>query len=133
MPSFASPFAVGNLMLIASMLCSALGQIMIKHVMNGHDFPQFSTTSLKQLAAPTVFLQVSLAAMMIGSGFFFWVAALAKLDLSYAYPIASSSVLLVTLMSGVFLGEQVTLRVWIGTALVVLGVLLLLPRGVAPA
>lgn len=127
-----SPFATGNLMLMASMLCSALGQIMIKRVINATDFSQFSLASLKQFTAPNLFLQGNLGAIFVVGGFLFWVAALAKLDLNYAYPIASSSVLLVTLLSGLFLGEQLTLRIWLGTALIVLGVYLLLPRGASP-
>ena len=127
-----SSFAIGNLILIASMLCGAIGQIMIKSVMNAADFSHFSAATLKQFASPDIFLPGSLGAILVVSGFLLWLAALTKLNLSYAYPIACSSVLLVTLMSGLFLGEQLSLRIWLGTALIVLGVLLLLPPGTSP-
>jgi len=119
-------------MLMASMLCSAFGQIMIKRVINGTDFSQLSLASLKQFTAPNIFIQGNLGAILIVGGFLFWIAALTKLDLNYAYHIDSSSVLLVTLLSGLFLGEQLTLRIWLGTGLIVLGVYLLLPRVTFP-
>jgi drug/metabolite transporter (DMT)-like permease len=59
---------------------------------------------------------------------FFWMSAISKLPLSYAYPFMSSAFLLVVLLSVFFFGE--TLNIWkiVGTLLVVLG-LILLSRG----
>ena len=69
----------------------------------------------------------SIALLLLVSGFLFWVLSLTRLDLSYAYPIACSSVLLVALMSAIFLGEAVTLRMWSGTVLILIGIALLTP------
>jgi uncharacterized membrane protein len=64
---------------------------------------------------------------MLGVGLVFWLLCLDRLNLSYAYPIACSSVLLVALFSGLFLGETVTLKMWSGTVLILIGIVLLMP------
>jgi uncharacterized membrane protein len=53
------------------------------------------------------------------------VLCLTKLDLSYAYPVVCSSVLLVAFFSGMFLGETITLRTWLATALILIGLAIL--------
>jgi uncharacterized membrane protein len=64
---------------------------------------------------------------MIVGGFVFWTLSLTKLNLSYAYPIACSSALLVAFLSAAVLGETVTLKTWMGTLLIVLGTALIVP------
>ena len=53
-----------------------------------------------------------------------WVVALTKFDLSYAYPFMSLSFVLVALLSGVILGEELSLPRVIGFGLVVLGLII---------
>ncbi len=61
---------------------------------------------------------------MLVAGFLFWMMSLSRLDLSYAYPLACPSALLVAVLS---LGEVVTARMWWGAAMIVLGTVLLVP------
>jgi uncharacterized membrane protein len=56
--------------------------------------------------------------------FIAWVVALTKFDLSYAYPFMSLSFVLVALLSGVILGEELSLPRVIGFGLVVLGLII---------
>jgi undecaprenyl phosphate-alpha-L-ara4N flippase subunit ArnE len=63
----------------------------------------------------------------VASGFVCWLQALARLDLSYAYPLACASILVVAVLSWLVLGEPLSIRVWIGTLLVLAGVALLAP------
>jgi uncharacterized membrane protein len=65
--------------------------------------------------------------MMLLLGFVFWILALSKLNLNYAYPIACTSVIFVALFSSIFLGESITLRMSIGTALILVGIIFLMP------
>ena len=65
---------------------------------------------------------------MLVAGFLFWILCLVRLELSYAYPVACSSVLFVSLFSVIFLGETVTPRMWIGTAFILVGLVLLMPK-----
>jgi drug/metabolite transporter (DMT)-like permease len=68
-----------------------------------------------------------LIGVMIVAGFIFWTFSLTKLNLSYAYPIACSSALLVALLSAFLLGEAVTVKTWLGTGMIVVGTALLVP------
>jgi drug/metabolite transporter (DMT)-like permease len=63
--------------------------------------------------------------VLLVAGFLLWVLCLTKLDLSYAYPVVCSSVLLVAFFSGLFLGETITVRTWCATALILAGLVLL--------
>lgn len=58
----------------------------------------------------------------------FWMLALSKLPLSSAYPLTATSFLLVLAFGALMLGEPVTWGKAIGTALVVLGVVVLATR-----
>lgn len=55
---------------------------------------------------------------------FFWLIALSRVDLSYAYPFVGLGYVLVVAFSWLFLGEHVSPLRWAGTALIVGGVLL---------
>ena len=55
----------------------------------------------------------------------FWMAAMTKFRLSYAYPFMSLAFVLVMLFSVMFLGETLTSGKSIGTALVVTGLVVL--------
>ena len=72
--------------------------------------------------------QNTIARSVSVAGFGFWVLALARLELSYAYPIACSSILFVALLSTVFLGEPMTPKMWVGTVMILVGVILLTPQ-----
>jgi multidrug transporter EmrE-like cation transporter len=67
------------------------------------------------------------ALVLLGTGFVFWMMSLNKLDLSYAYPVACSSAVIITLFSVLFLGEAVSIKGWCGTVLIILGIILLAP------
>lgn len=109
------------------MVCGALSQIFIKQLVDRIELTQPSLASLAQFFRPEIFIPGSIGAASLLGGFLLWLACLTRLDLSYAYPIACSSVLLVTLFSTAFLGEPVTLRIWVGTLSILFGILLLLP------
>ena len=54
----------------------------------------------------------------------FWMAAMTRFDLSYAYPFTSLSFVLVLAISFLFLGEPVTLPKLIGMALITGGIVI---------
>jgi len=60
----------------------------------------------------------------IACGALFWLAALSRVDLSWAYPLLSMGYILVLIFSWLFLGETVSYIRWIGAILVVIGVIL---------
>jgi drug/metabolite transporter (DMT)-like permease len=121
-------FAQGNLYLVVSVFCAAASQVVLKAVLR--ELPlEPDLRSWAALLAPARLLRSALAVVLLSGGFASWVWALRCLPLSYAYPIACASILLVVLFSALFLGEAVTPRMWLGTLLVLAGVALLVPRG----
>ncbi len=55
---------------------------------------------------------------------FFWLIALSRVDLSYAYPFVGLAYVAVALFSWLFLGESLSLLRWAGIVLIVCGVVL---------
>jgi drug/metabolite transporter (DMT)-like permease len=111
-----------------SMVLAATSQIMLKGVLREVEPLGLSWSAWQSMLAPERSIRAGAAMLMIGVGFLSWVMCLARLELSYAYPIACSSILLVALFSAVFLGESITLKMWLGSALIVVGVILLMPQ-----
>lgn len=62
------------------------------------------------------------ALMAMGAGLASWLAALAELDVSLAYPMLGFSFVLTSVLSALFLGEHVSRSRWIGAGLISLGV-----------
>lgn len=116
-----SSFAFGNLFLVMSILAASVGQILIKKILD--DLPTEITAmeSLSIIFSSHRIWRASFAVVLIVSGFIFWILCLHKLPLSYAYPLACSSALVVALLSTIFLGESVTLKLLLGTFLIALG------------
>lgn len=79
----------------------------------------------------TAFLVKALMNLWVLAGFVLafigslaWIAAVSKLDLSFAYPFTSLGFVLVVLLSRVFFGEPVGLVRFIGVLVICLGVFL---------
>ena len=123
-----SRFVLGNVYLAASIGCAALSQVLLKGVLRASE-PGDLGALVGALASPGRVARSGIALALVASGFVCWLQALARLDLSYAYPIACASILVVALLSWLVLGEPLSVRAWIGTLLVLAGVALLSPRG----
>ncbi|MCX7086990.1 MAG: EamA family transporter [Methylococcales bacterium] len=54
----------------------------------------------------------------------FWIAAMTKFDISYAYPFMSLAFVLVLLLSACFFKEPVTLNKMLGMAFIVTGIII---------
>ncbi len=121
-----SRFVLGNVFLAASIGCAALSQVLLKAVLRGSD-PGDLRALLGALFASGRGATSGLALVLVASGFVCWLQALTRLDLSYAYPIACASILVVAFLSWLVLGEPLSARAWVGTLLVLAGVALLAP------
>ena len=115
-----SQFWQGNLFLALSMLTGASGQVMLKQYLRivGPVDPSFS--SWAGITRGSGVLAASAAVLLI-AGFGFWLASLTRLDLSYAYPIACGSAVIVAIFSALFLHEPLTLRTIVATMIIVAG------------
>ena len=122
-----SRFLVGNLFLLSSMVSATCGHVLLKSVVDEVKSSGFGWETLRALAEASRAWRGGGGALLVAAGLLFWLLALTRLDLSYAFPVACSSILLVTLFSVIFLGEPATARLWIGSVLIVAGVVLLMP------
>jgi multidrug transporter EmrE-like cation transporter len=122
-----SRFLIGNLWLGFSMVTAAAGHIIIKKLIDQAGTAELNWEWIRSLMTVEKLLRGGAGAALIIAAFIFWLIALTRLDLSYAYPIACSSVLLVAFFSALFLGEPVTIRTWLATLFILGGIILLMP------
>lgn len=122
-----STFWIGNTYLLLAMLCASGSQIVFKALFNETGPLGFNGSFVQALCYPGRILHVLVALVLLVAGFVLWLLSLSRLDLSYAYSVACSGAVIVTLFSVLFLGESVSIRSWCGTVLIVLGTVLLTP------
>lgn len=118
---------VGNTYLLLSILFTSGSQVVLKALFNETGPLHADFSLLEQALTGKRFILLAAALIMLVASFLFWMMSLSRLDLSYAYPLACSSALLVAAFSMLFLGEAVTARMWLGTILIVLGTVFLVP------
>lgn len=101
------------------------GQLMLKIGMS-----QMGALEISMAAVPSIVWRMATSPWVMGglviyvSGIFFWLLALNRVDLSYAYPFASLSYVLIFLSSWLLLGEQITMPRVLGMLVICLGVVL---------
>jgi len=112
------------LCIFVSIIIGALGQVWIKKGINNLGQLDFSSalinTYLKVFLSPYVLLGI----FVYYIGVFFWLYALSKVDLSFAFPFVSLSYVLVFFLSWWFLGEHISILRWIGIMTICFGVLI---------
>ena len=111
-----------NLVIISSIFCSALAQIMLKLGMNRQQIDAITTSSLIQLFLnPFIIAGMTLyvAAMLI------WLYVLKHVEVSYAYPFTAFGFVLVMIIGYFFMAEQVTTMRLAGIGLIIAGILLI--------
>lgn len=110
--------------IVISVLTSAVGQLMLKQGMINLgevtiSINQLPTTIWKMGTNPFVFW--GLAIYLAGT--VFWLAALSRVDLSYAYPFASLSYVIMLVASWLLFNEHITPSRVLGTLVIGIGVL----------
>jgi drug/metabolite transporter (DMT)-like permease len=110
--------------ILISVLTSTVGQLLLKKGMNNMgsitlSMGEILSTSWKMATNPYVF--IGLAIYLVGT--VFWLAALSRVDLSYAYPFASLSYIVMLVASWMMFDEKITLSRVIGTVVIGIGVL----------
>lgn len=114
---------MGYFYIFGTIFFTVYGQIVLKWRING-------VGSLPEgLHAKVFFLIKLLFDPWIFSGFFaafiasfFWMAAMTKFEISYAYPFMSSAFVLVFLLSAILFHEAITWQKAIGLTLIVAGI-----------
>jgi drug/metabolite transporter (DMT)-like permease len=126
LPRKATGMQTAILYILISVLFSTVGQLLLKSGMNTVGSV---TLSLNQLF-PTLWRMainpgVFFGLVIYGVGTIFWLAALSRAELSYAYPFASLSYVIMLAASWAMFDEKITLARIIGTVLICIGVLVI--------
>ncbi len=110
--------------ILISVAAGAIGQILLKSGMN-----RMGSITLSVGSMPETLLRLALNPYVVGglflyaSGTVFWLAALSRVDLSYAYPFASMSYILMLAAAWQLFGETITPLRIVGTLIIAAGVL----------
>jgi drug/metabolite transporter (DMT)-like permease len=110
--------------ILIAVLLAVIGQLLVKKGLNLLGPIDFSAglifSYLRIFTSPLVIV----GTLSYTSSIFFWLYALAKVNLSFAYPFLALSYVLVILASWLVLGEHIPLLRWVGVFVICLGVLL---------
>lgn len=112
--------------ILISVLGGALGQILLKKGMSSMgpltlSVDQALTILWKMVTNPYVIL--GLGVYLLGT--VFWLTALSRVDLSYAYPFASISYVIMLLASWQLFDENISLLRLVGSVVIIFGVILI--------
>jgi len=111
--------------ILIAVTASAAGQILLKRGMLGIGTLTLTLDQLGSILwrlATNPYVIIGLAIYVCGT--VFWLAALSRMDLSYAYPFASLGYLIMLAASWLLLKEDITVARLLGTMVVGLGVFL---------
>jgi len=102
------------LLVILTVACLVAGQLIIKHAMGmTHDTPIPWKKFIPKLA---------LGVGVMTAWFLLWLSLLQSYELSYLFPFDSLSAVFLSLGASIFLKEKLTLRLWVGILLIVMGI-----------
>lgn len=112
--------------ILISVMGGAIGQLLLKKGMSTLGPLTISPNQLIPVVWSMVtnpFVVVGLSIYVIGT--FFWLAALSRVDLSFAYPFASLSYVVMLIGSWLIFHEDITLLRIVGTITIIIGVILI--------
>jgi len=116
MPSTGSTMTISTLaMILVTLTMLACGQVLFKLASGTISFARPET-----LMSGTLFLALAI----YGLATILWLAVLARVPLSQAFPFYGLSFLLVPVFAWIFLGESIPSRVWWGGCVIALGIII---------
>jgi drug/metabolite transporter (DMT)-like permease len=121
-----SKMNVAVVYILVSVLAGAAGQLLLKRGMGSMGPLTLSAGQLFPLVwrlATNPFVVIGLAVYMGGT--LFWLTALSRVDLSYAYPFASLSYLVMLVAAWRLFGEDISALRILGSLVIMLGVFLI--------
>jgi len=110
--------------ILIAVTLGVVGQLFIKIGLNSMGKLDFSSgiilTYMRIYTSPYVISGTFIYVLSV----FFWLYALSRVDLSFAYPFLALSYVLILLASFIFLGETIPFMRWIGVLVICFGVYL---------
>ena len=120
-PSGRKRLTAANLaLLLFAVAAAACGQLLLKHGMSGAAERAKGGSSLAVAAATSPFVWFGLG--VFGISAIAWMTTLSRVPLSIAYPFNALGFLAVLTISALVLHERTTVWTWVGTAMVVSGI-----------
>ncbi len=112
-------------LLIIGIFLGVIAQLSLKHGMNQVQIDSFRALKLFDLLRRLAFnLFIVLGFVCYGLSLLLWLIILSTLDLSYAYPMASSGYFFVALASYFIFKEKISWQRWVAIGIIMLGVVL---------
>lgn len=111
-------------LILLSVLCGVAGQTVIKMGVSQPGASEAAAGFVPLLAMILRSPMVMLGLVLYGLGALAWIAVLARVDLSVAYPFLAMNFILVTLSSQFLLGESVPGLRWLGVLVICSGIVL---------
>jgi drug/metabolite transporter (DMT)-like permease len=120
-------YPVTTILFIMMSVCAGVaGQLALKHGMSQLGAQSLNPSTLTSMVGQIVLSPwVLLGLVIYGAGTFFWLMVLSRVDLSFAYPMLSTSYVLVLGTSWLFLGESFGLLRILGVMTILVGVVLI--------
>ncbi len=112
-------------LVFTSIALSVVGQLLIKHGTNKTGQLHLGSNLFGTLGKIATNKFIVLSFMMYGLSAAVWLLVLKKLDLSLAYPLASSSYIFIAVFSKVFFKEKISKLRWLSMVIIILGIVLL--------
>lgn len=112
------------LFIILAVTINVIGQLIIKTGLNRIGAVDFSEGVIQAYQKILLSPYVLAGSVTYAFSILFWLYALSKVDLSYAFPFLALSYVLILIASWLFLGEQVTLLRVVGVCVICVGVFL---------
>ena len=112
------------LMILIAVLLAVFGQILVKMGLNASGGINFSSGFVWAYVQLFMSPKIIIGTISYTVSIFFWLYALSRVDLSFAYPFLAVSYVLIVLASWLLLGEQVPMLRWAGVLAICFGVLL---------
>jgi drug/metabolite transporter (DMT)-like permease len=112
--------------ILISVLGSAAGQLLLKKGMNSMGAVTLTINQLPSIIwqmATNINVFIGLAIYLVGT--VFWLAALSRVDLSFAYPFASFNYIVMLVASWMMFDERITISRILGTVVIGIGVFLI--------
>jgi len=111
--------------ILIAVTLGVVGQLLIKIGLNSLKNLDFSSGLIITYLRIFTSLHVISGTLIYVLSVFFWLYALSKVELSFAYPFLALSYVFVLLASSIFLGETIPFIRWIGVLVICFGVLLI--------
>lgn len=111
------------IMIVATDIGESIAQTFMKTGLNTIGINNITLSNLGEFAlksAASVYVWLGLFVFILN--FFIWITILSRIDLSVAFPVGSTSYILVPILAMIFLHETISPLRWVGIALIIIGI-----------